>query len=83
MVKDKLLICLLAICVSFFDVFVQIFCSFKNVGFGNSLAIQWLGLGAFTADGPGSIPGQGTKIPQAVRHGQKTKTKQTNKQKPK
>ena len=26
----------------------------------NSLAVQWLGLHAFTAVGPGSIPGQGT-----------------------
>ena len=34
---------------------------------GNSLAVQWLGLGAFTAVGPGSIPGRGTKIPQAMR----------------
>ena len=34
---------------------------------GNSLAGQWLGLGAFTAEGPASIPGRGTKIPQAVR----------------
>ena len=37
---------------------------------GNSLAVQWLGL-----CGPGSIPGQGSKIPQAMLHGQK----QTNK----
>ena len=35
--------------------------------------IQWLGLGAFTAEGPGSIPGQGTKIPQATWRGQKKK----------
>ena len=34
---------------------------------GNSLAVQWLGLRTFTAKGPGSIPGQGIKIPQAVR----------------
>ena len=34
---------------------------------GNSLMVPWLGLGAFTAVGPGSIPGQGTKIPQAMR----------------
>ena len=27
---------------------------------------HWLGLGAFTAEGQGSIPGQGTKILQAV-----------------
>ena len=31
---------------------------------GNSLAVQGLGLHAFTAKDPGSIPGWGTKIPQ-------------------
>ena len=40
---------------------------------GNSLAVQWLGLHAFTAEGPGSISGQGTKIPQAVQQGKKKK----------
>ena len=40
---------------------------------GNSLAVQWLGLHAFTAECPDSIPGQGTKIPPAVWHGQKMK----------
>ena len=40
---------------------------------GNSLVVQWLGLRAFTAEGSGSIPGQGTKIPQAVWQGQKKK----------
>ena len=29
---------------------------------GNSLAFQWLGLHAFTAEGMDPIPGQGTKI---------------------
>ena len=33
---------------------------------GNSLVVQWLGLRAVTADGPGLIPGQGTKILQAM-----------------
>ena len=28
--------------------------------------VQWLTLGAFTAGAPGSIPGQGTKIPRAM-----------------
>ena len=28
----------------------------------NSVVVQWLGLSAFTALGPGSIPGQGTGI---------------------
>ena len=46
---------------------------------GNSLAVQWLGLGTFTAEGPGSIPGWGTKILQAKWHGQKTKTNKQNK----
>ena len=40
---------------------------------GNSLAVQCLGLCAFTAEGAGSIPGWGTKIPQASRCGQKEK----------
>ena len=44
----------------------------------NSLAVQGLGLRALTAEGPGSTPGQGTKIPQASGHGQK---KQKNKKK--
>ena len=29
--------------------------------------MQWLRLGVFTAVGPGSIPFQGTKIPQAIQ----------------
>ena len=35
--------------------------NFKNKFPGNSLAVQWLGL---MAEDPGSVPGQGTKIPQ-------------------
>ena len=34
-----------------------------------------MGLCAFTAEGQGSVPGQGTKIPQAKWHGQKKKKK--------
>ena len=33
---------------------------------GNSVAVQWLGLGALTAGARGSIPGWGTKISQAA-----------------
>ena len=40
---------------------------------------QWLGLHPFTARGPGSIPGRGTKIPQAGRHGKKKKKKKNDK----
>ena len=41
---------------------------------GNSLVVQWLGLRAFTAEGLGSIPGRGTKIPDgSVPRGQKKK----------
>ena len=43
----------------------------------NSLVVPWLGLRASTAGGLGSIPGQGTKIPQAAWCGKK----QTNKTK--
>ena len=38
---------------------------------GRSLAVGWLGLGTLTAEGPGSIPGQGTRVPQARQWGQK------------
>ena len=40
---------------------------------GNSLTVQQLGLCAFTAEGLGSYPGQGTKIPQAAWHSQEMK----------
>ena len=43
----------------------------KNSTAGNFLVVQWLGFGAFTAVGPGSVPGRGAKIPQAKQHGQK------------
>ena len=38
---------------------------------GNSLVVQWLGLSALTARGPGLIPGWGTKIPQVAWYSQK------------
>ena len=38
---------------------------------GNSQAVQWLGLRAFNAMAPDSIPGQGTKILQALQCSQK------------
>ena len=45
---------------------------FKNIGLlGNSLVVQWLGLDIFHCHGPGSIPGQGTKILQAAQCSQK------------
>ena len=37
--------------------------------------VQWLGVCAFTLEGLGSIPGQGTKILQEVQCGQKKKKK--------
>ena len=43
------------------------------VKMGNSLVVQWLGLHASIAGGPGSIPCQGTNIPQAVQNGQRKK----------
>ena len=43
----------------------------RNTNGWSSLTVQWLGLRTFTADGTGSIPGWGTKIPQV--QGQKKK----------
>ena len=37
------------------------------------LEVQWLGLSTFIAEGPGSIPGWGTKIPQVVQSDKKRK----------
>ena len=42
---------------------------------GSSPAAQWLALCDFTAQGPGSIPGWGTKILQATQSSQKKKKK--------
>ena len=54
--------------VTFLQSYLQDYCSIIHNR--HSLAVQWLGLGAFTAEGPGSIPGRGAEIPQA-RSGQK------------
>ena len=59
----------------FFFLFIQFF---KVVNTGNSLVVKWLGLCAFTAKGLGSIPGRGTKIPQATRRNLKRKKKCKN-----
>ena len=55
-------------------------CSLKKETAGNSLAVQWLGLEAVTAKGPGSVPSLGTKTPRTSRHGQKKR--KTKKSKP-
>ena len=41
------------------------------ISIGNSLEVRWLRQQAFTARGPGLIPGRETKIPQALWHGLK------------
>ena len=48
---------------------------FKNSGSSeiNPLAVQWLELGAFSAECPGSVPRWEAKIPQASLHSQKIK----------
>ena len=46
----------------------------KKVYCRNSLAVQWLGLGTFTAGGLSSIPGLGAKIPQSTWCSQKKKS---------
>ena len=45
----------------------------NRVSFEMSLVVQWLGLCASNEGGASSIPGQGTKILQAVQHCQKKK----------
>lgn len=46
-------------------------CYFKTLSARNFLVMHWLGLCAFTAKGPGSAPGRGTKIQQAAWSKQK------------
>ena len=46
---------------------------FKIRGGGTSLAVQWLRLHTSTAVDTGSIPGRGSKIPHAMRHGPKNR----------
>ena len=48
---------------------LNIFNGFKKKEFlrENSLAVQWLRLLAFTAEGTGSTPGGGTKILQTIQ----------------
>ena len=38
----------------------------EDLTLGDSLAVQWVGLRTFTAKCVGSVPGWGTKIPQAT-----------------
>ena len=47
--------------------------SIKITNAGTYPVVQWLGLRAFIAEGTGSIPGRGTKIPQATRRAAKKK----------
>ena len=48
-------------------------CVLKINVLGTSLAVQWLRLHVSNTVGTGSIPGQGTRIPQVAWHGQKKK----------
>ena len=43
--------------------------------------VQWLGLCAFTAEGMGSVPGQGTKILQAMQLAAAKKKKEKKRKK--
>ena len=44
----------------------------SRMGLGTSLAVQWLKLHPSNVGGMGLIPGQGTNIPHALRHDQKS-----------
>ena len=58
--------------------FYKLLIFFKNENSANSLAVQWLGLHAFTAQGPDSIPHQGIEIPQAAQCSKKKKKRKVN-----
>ena len=50
----------------FMNTYLEISCNLADLKiwhFGNSLAVQWLGLCTLTAEDPGSTPAWGTKIP--------------------
>jgi len=49
----------------------------EKITAGNSLVAQWLRLHALTAKGPGSIPHQEIKIPQAMGPQNKMQTKRS------
>ena len=42
------------------------YCDFKTYQAGTALVVQWLRLHALNAGDSGSIPGRGTKVPQAI-----------------
>ena len=67
---------LLLLCLLIPDLYVMALHGDKTERLGNSLVVQWLGLGAFTVMAWGSISGLRTRIPQ--RHGQKKAKKQKN-----
>ena len=52
----------------------------NKIPYGNSLVVQWLGLGTFTAVGPGWIPGGKIRILQAAKA--QPKQQQQQQQKP-
>ena len=57
----------------------QNFHHYRQVQKRTFLVVQWLRLHAPTAEGAGSIPGQGTKIPHAAGQKQQQQQKQTKK----
>ena len=55
-------------CLTIPHILLSIYYQFKKYFLlGTFLVVQWLGLCTLTAEGPGSIPGQGTKILQAAQ----------------
>ena len=53
--------------------------SLELLNLETSLEIQWLGFWTSAAGGVDSIPGQGTKIPHAMRHGKKNRKEKEEK----
>ena len=73
-IREWLLV-FLAICNSFWSIYFFPYGFVRALYFKDTdgLAVQWLGLCTFTAEGMGLTPGQGIKIPQATWYGQKWK----------
>lgn len=79
--EDLLTFCfpwLLINCISFLEMPLQHFLGMQvqhivwleTIEVGTSLAVQWLGCHTSTAEGIGSIPGQGSKTPYTLWHNQ-------------
>ena len=76
---EGVLNCLFTVFPRTYSGYVLAIQNWEELGVGNSLVVQWLGLTLPTAGVTGSVPGWGTKIPPAAHHGQEKEQKQKTK----